>query len=457
MRKALRRVAVAFRARLTRSWWFPRPQPERHRDFDPKANKEYSDTIRRAMFALLSVALFCLITTFGASDAALLEAAPTIKMPFADVPISFAGFFVTAPLLLLGVTLYLHIFLGHWLDLEEARRQSEPAVEGIPTLFYLDSPVPRLLTAFTFYWLTPLVLGVITWKAAARIEWGIPLALVTVVTAGTLAVLEIQRCPGKPKRRWWDLWVPRLVIVAVVALVAFMVQDPAERFRRPPDLFRADLSGRWLAGADLYQADLRYANLTKANLSQANLTKADLQGATLREANLSLSELTNAKLRSANLTKADLQGAILTEADLQGAILTEATAFFADFSYASLAAANLTKAILSGANLTKANLSDASLTEAILEQANLTNARIRSANLRNANLQEANLAHADLESADLEGANLTKADLRAADLKNVNLTNAKLENVRCLTREQIALARATTTTKLPANWPTECR
>ncbi|PSN17354.1 hypothetical protein C7271_18170 [filamentous cyanobacterium CCP5] len=80
------------------------------------------------------------------------------------------------------------------------------------------------------------------------------------------------------------------------------------------DLQGARLSGRYLAGIALYQANLRGAILTQADLSSANLRQADLQGANLSQANL----------RGANLRRANLKAAVLEGAILEGAILTGA-------------------------------------------------------------------------------------------------------------------------------------
>jgi hypothetical protein len=174
-----------------RCWWYP-PSSRRdvvlqmseaaRQDYHKvvqQAHEKFSETVRLAMLSLLGFALFCLLITFSTPDSALIIADPTIKTPFADVQVSFQSFLILAPFLLIVVTLYLHIFYGYWLDLEtdyqhltRSREASEPAMERLPTLFSLDHPVPRLLTVFIFYWLLPLVLIVITWKAAARIEWG---------------------------------------------------------------------------------------------------------------------------------------------------------------------------------------------------------------------------------------------------------------------------------------------
>jgi hypothetical protein len=214
-----------------RRWWYP-PSSRRddvlrmseearqaHQKVVEQAHEKFSETIRLAMLSLLGFTLFCLLITLSTPDSALLVADPTIKMPFADVQVSFQSFLILAPFLLIVVALYLHIFYGYWLDLEidyqhlMLRREArEPSIERLPTLFSLDHPVPRLLTAFIFYWLVPIVLLVITWKAAARVEWGVPLALLTCLVTGTLVFLRIRRRPAA--QRWWNR--PRWAVLGLI-------------------------------------------------------------------------------------------------------------------------------------------------------------------------------------------------------------------------------------------------
>jgi hypothetical protein len=159
--------------------------------------------------------------------------------------VSFHSFLILGPFLLIVVTLYLHIFYGYWLGLEQdyqhlTRNQesSEPSIERLPTLFSLDHPMPRLLTAFIFYGLVPLVLVTITWKAAARVEWGLPLVFLTGLVIVTLVFLQTRRCPAS-RRRWNRLrWgIIGLVVICMAAigvqLRASLVRPPVRYTSRP--------------------------------------------------------------------------------------------------------------------------------------------------------------------------------------------------------------------------------
>jgi hypothetical protein len=322
-----------------RIWWFP-PSSRRNdvlrmsdaarQDYQKvveQAHEKFSETIRLAMLSLLGFALFCLLITFNTPDSSLLVADPTIKMPFADVHASFQSFLILTPFLLVVIMLYLHIYYGYWLDLEtdlqhltRSRGSSEPSVERLLTLFSLDHPVPRLLTAFIFYWLVPLVLIVISWKATARVEWGVPLFLFTGVVTVTLVFLQIRRCSASHRQRNRPRWAVMGLIVACMAAITvqLVAQLPHSReiggmviapqwFPRPLNIARADLKGKWLAAVNLRDASASLANLEGANLQGASLQGASLQGASLWRANLQGADLRDTKLQGAKLWDANLQ------------------------------------------------------------------------------------------------------------------------------------------------------
>lgn len=74
-------------------------------------------------------------------------------------------------------------------------------------------------------------------------------------------------------------------------------------------LYRADLHGADLRGANLCYADLNGADLRDANLSHADLNSANLCDANLYGVNLHGADLSDANLSGADLNGADLSGA----------------------------------------------------------------------------------------------------------------------------------------------------
>jgi hypothetical protein len=113
---------------------------------------------------------------------------------------------VVAPFLLIVLLIYLHIFYGYWIACEWERQYINqrliPPIVGIPTLFSLPAAAPRVLTEFIFYWLVPLVLGVITWKAWAFPAMGRPLTYVSSVVTIALVLLQLRR-RSHSQSAWW--------------------------------------------------------------------------------------------------------------------------------------------------------------------------------------------------------------------------------------------------------------
>jgi uncharacterized protein YjbI with pentapeptide repeats len=363
---------------------------------------------------------------------------------------SFFGFIVVAPFLLIVLLIYLHIFYGYWIACEWERQYINqrliPPIEGMPTLFSLPAVVPRVLTGFIFYWLVPLVLGVITWKAWAFHAMGRPLTYVSGVVTFILVFLQIRRLPDT-QRKWWTL-IGYTVLTLTIELTVLVTFTP-QSFQRPLNLFREELPKAWLVGIDMSRARADFANFEGANLEAATLQRADLQGVSLAEANLQRANLLQANLVAATLQRADLQGALLMEAELSTATLRQADLQGANLLMANLWRAQLQGANLQGASLWWANLAEATLQEANLQGVSLAEANLQGANLQRANLQGANLQRANLQGANLQGANLQGANLQGANLQGANLQGANLQEAKNLTQDQVNAACGDEGTQLP--------
>ena len=479
------------RKKAPRCWWYPitgiRLLPH---DVLTEAYKQYGETTNRTMVSLLAVGTFCLLTVIGTPDKALLAAQGTVKVPFAEASISFLAFVIVAPLLIIVITAYLHIFYGYWMDLERERRQynlrpsdrEKGPVERLAMLFALEDPVSRGLTALIFYWLTPCVLAVTAWKAAGRSEFNLPLFQVLCVVTAGMIFLSIRRCPEASRKL---MNRPRWFVLAGIGVLLAAMPWHQDSLRRPMNLFREDLTEAWLVGVDLRGANLERAKLKGAALAGASLQNANLLEANLEGANLMASDargavFLNANLQRAHLGFADLRGAVLTFADLREARLP-----FVNLENADLSMAKLQRTILSGTfdddlsrtvgigplivhldlddfrrnkPITRVRPQDlvrvgtivnAALRGTNLQGADLRRADLWQAELQRANLQGANLQKANLEGANLQGANLEKANLRDARLQGANLRGVDLANVRNLTKEQIASAMMDEKTRLP--------
>ena len=374
-------------------------------DLISKARDETATQVTRIGLTFLGTAAFCLLSLLS-PDTALLGGSEKINVPFAG-PVSFFGFMLLGPAVLIALRVYLQIYVEHSDRLDRLARSV--SVVRAPTLLPLQNSLIRLFSGLIFYMLLPVAMMLFAWKAAAFPDWGSCLFSVAAAVIASHVMLPFTTFS----------WRSKGLLSLSVAIIAGAVMFGFGPLHRPFDLYRANLSGQWFVNENLRKAMLMFANLSGANLIFANLSGADLNGA-----NLSGADLTGADLRGANLSGANLSGA-----DLGGANL-----IFADLSGGDL----------SGADLYGANLSGANLSGAKLGGANLSGADLSGANLSGAKLGVAKLGGANLSGADLSGANLSNAILYGANLKGANLSGAKN-----LTQTQLDEACGTSNTKLP--------
>jgi uncharacterized protein YjbI with pentapeptide repeats len=366
-------------------------------DLVNKSIDETAAQVTRIGLTFLGTAAFCLLSLLS-PDSALLGGGEKISVPFAG-PVSYFGFMLLGPAVLIMLRVYLQIYVEHSDRLERLGR-SMPTLRAL-TLVPLKNPLIRVFSGFTFYLMLPLAMVLFAWKAAVFPTWWSGLlaaAAVGVIASHVMLPLGTVR------------WRSKALLSIGAAIIAGSVIFSFGPLRRPFNLFHANLSKQWLEHTDLSRADLTQANLKDAELPRANLSGADLKGADLSDANLNLANLSGATLigtllSRTRLSSADLTGARLTGAHLPDAFLPDAHLQKAFFFYAELQRADL-----SGTNLTNASLTNADLTDA-----NLSNAKLRGADLTDANLSNANLSGADLSGADLSGARgLTKEQLGKA-------------------------------------------
>ena len=402
-------------------------------DLITKATDETIAQVTRIGLTFLGTALFCLLSLFS-PDSALLGDSEKINLPLAG-PVSFFGFMLLGPAVLIMLRVYLQIYVEHSNRLERLR--SSMLAVRTPTLAPLNNPLIRVFSGLIFYAVLPMTMIFFVWKAAVFPDWGAGLLCVAVGVVASHALLPLDKLS----------WRSRALLSVGAAIIAGGVILGFGPLRRPFDLYHANLSQQWLGGnnlsgailgnANLTGADLFHANLTGANLFAAKLTDASVAGATLTGAHLYSAKLSRANLSGTNLSGANLLFADLSGANLIGATLTGATLF-----RASLNSADLSRATLTGANLDEANLDGANLTDALLSDANLAGANLTGAKLSRAKLSRANLFGANLSGANLTGADLTGANL-SANLSGANLTDAVLSNAR------LNEACGTVNTKLP--------
>jgi len=344
-------------------------------DLVNKSIDETTAQVTRIGLTFLGTAAFCLLSLLT-PDSALLGGGEKISVPFAG-PVSYFGFMLLGPAVLIVLRVYLQIYVEHSDRLERLGR-AMPASRAL-TLVPLENPLIRAFSGFTFYLMLPLAMVLFAWKAAVFPTWWSGLLAATAV--GVIAS-HVMLPLGTVR------WRSKALLSVSAAIIAGGVIFSFGPLRRPFNLFHANLSNQWLEHNDLSGADLTQANIKNAELAGANLSGADLKGA----------DLSNANLNQAKLIGATLIGTLLSRTRLSGADLT-------------------------GARLIGAHLPDAFLPDANLRKAFFFHADLQRADLSGANLTNASLANADLSGANLSGANLSGADLSDAQ----NLTQTQLD------------------------------
>lgn len=392
---------IADRKRAPRSWWYPRIEGLSASD---EELVDTARTIRTGLFSLVAFALFCSFTLFGTPDSELVTTSARLKVPLTELEVSFLAFLALGPIVLIGLTLYLHLFVGHWIELHQ-RPVSRRAF-----LLELRSRSAGLLSHTLLYLLTPLVLLFFAWKALPRAS-GPVLSLIALAMLALLLMLGIRRCPPLYRRtanvwRWLALG---LTSVALASLLAGW--RPSRRI----DLYGFDLEGKNLSRVYLKGSDLRLVRLNGADLSDAVLEGANLSGGLLEEARLDRAKVSGARLMHASLTagsfeETDFRDAVLIKADLGRSELIESNFVDADLREARLRGVFVEHSKFDGADLSDADLSGALFFKTDFGTANLTSSRLRGALFLDCNLSRVR----GLVARQLGGVTFASSELPAA-------------------------------------------
>jgi len=414
-----------------------------------RQHDEISQTIRRTASTLIASCLFCLLT-LGAGDENLVSADAKIHIPVANTDVSYTGFLLFGPIVLIGLSFYLHVFLEQLLHLGPSKGR-----EPLPFMFNIARSGARLLSGLVFYWMVPAVLAVFTWKALPRAEAPL-LVLLTTCAAAIMVALQIRRfrsersSPLTLRARTllgalWLLWA--VLLVFPVLQLAWLARPLLLRFSATaPGDFGAQVvvpvghaRGRplllptrrlLLYNATLHNKNLSGLNAPEADLRKANLKEADLEGAVLAHADLRKADLTGANLVGVDLRDSDLQGTILSQAnlgqaDLRGAKIDDYTKIEGKWKTVWCIVNRQVDARCRG----NADLAWTDLGRADLHAVSLPGAVVIGADLKDADLRNADLSRADLRLADLTGADLRGADLRGTHLPP-SVDRAKVSGVR---------------------------
>ena len=211
-------------------------------DFIGKARDETATQVTRIGLTFLGTTAFCLLSLLS-PDSALLGGSERINVPFAG-PVSFFGFMLLGPAVLIVLRIYLQIYVEHSERLERLARSM--SIARAPMLVPLQNPLIRYFSGLIFYLLLPLTMLLFAWKAAVFPAWGSGLLVVAVAVVASHLMLPLKKFSWRSKAL--------LSTGAAIVVVAMIVG--VGPVRRPFALVRANLSGHWLVGEDFSGADL---------------------------------------------------------------------------------------------------------------------------------------------------------------------------------------------------------
>lgn len=405
--------------------------------------EETSKNARKIFLAMLLGCAYAWLTIATTTDARVLTNSASSPLPIIGTEIPIAWFYWAAPLVLIGLYVYLHFYLERlWHGLAglparfpDGKRLDERAypwlLNGLVRRHFallrkyrpLIARFEELVTIFLAWWAVPVTLLGFWVRYLPRHEWvGTGLHILLIVASVALALIfyhsAARTLRGEERQpfRWKSLWrdrrayqsVATVFVGSVLLVLSYGAIDGVRAHN--PDLTDVRILVPWTFDRVGYStfAKFREEDVSTRPANYWQLSPEDrnksVKGASLDGRNLRYADAVQAFLANADLRHADLQGANLGSTNLQGA------------------------------NLRHANLVDANLISAKLEEADLFGA----------NLQGANLIAAKLEEADLRFAALEGASLLIANLDGTNLTGAK-----GLTQKQLDQACGDADTKLP--------
>lgn len=360
-----------------------------------KKNQEYhneaSRTIRRTMMVLLSYSVFCFATLLSPASARL----SMVKLPIANVNVSYFDFIMLGPTLLIAFVLYAHIFIA------QLPKFSRDDIQPLPYIFNLDFYLTRLITGLILYVLPVFVLLLFALRAV-RISYIEMLLGLAVLVAFILSLLWLHYNKNVTIIKignniiGGEVWykkvrVPLAGLMIIIGALGYIKSASLPTYDGYDDngLVAAQSPG-YLDTFEIGNTNL-LTKLSKFHLLEVGLV---LSGGNFEESNLSKMNLRRAVFSKAEMNGLDIRYRDLFESYFAGAML-EAT----NFSGSYLERANMSKVQASRAIFNKANLKEVDFEGAILKGAFFTDAELAGARFDNADLRGATIKQSQLDQA----------------------------------------------------------
>lgn len=449
--------------------------------------EEISKNARKVFFAMLLACVYSWLTIATTNDAHLLTNSASSRLPIIGTEIPIAGFYWAAPIILIVLYAYFHLYLQHlWEGLSglpaifpDGKRLDQRAypwlLSGLVRRYFsllqgnrpLVAKLEEVVSILLAWWCVPVTLVGLWLRYLPRHDWfGTMLHILLLVVSigigawflkltrralrgGALVILAQRKILGSIKS------YIRGTALGVLGTFLFFVSlhgmniGPTYNlgvfnlisftgYRPYAELSEADVSTKPANWTDIEeQVDLvKGARLRGANLRYASGYGVFLIKADLRHADLSFGEFQSTDLRKANLEYADLAWADLMFANLRGTNLNQADLQWADLSWAVglttesvKKARNWVFAVYDGEFARELGLPigpEDGRWDKRWDQ-DFRGYDFRGVNLMGANLQGANLSEANLENVFLQEAILVNANLKQANLTNAHLQASKLK------------------------------
>src|SRR5215470_4772840 len=161
-----------------------------------KARDETTTQVTRIGLTFIGTAAFCLLSLLS-PDSALLGGSEKINVPLGVGPVSFNGFMLLGPAVLIVLRVYLQIYVEHSNRLDRLARSVSAA--RAPTLVPIQNSLIRLFSGLIFYMLLPVTMMLFAWKAAVFPAWGSALSTVAVAVIVSHVMLLFSRFSWRSK------------------------------------------------------------------------------------------------------------------------------------------------------------------------------------------------------------------------------------------------------------------
>ena len=329
--------------------------------------KETSQNARKIFFAMILGCVYSWLTIATTTDVRLLTNTSSSPLPIIGTEIPIAWFYIAAPLVLIGLYFYFHLYLIKlWEALSglpaifpDGKRLDERAypwlLNGLVRKYFKILKVDRedisflqeWITIVLAWWIVPMTVVGFWFRYVYRHDWiGTTYHVVILVTSFLFATYFYQMCGAilsnihrkkinikllfkKQKIFIFGYAFNLLFILAISSIFGFncLGVDLGEQILsiKPENYWQIDddytqlkvVKGIYFRNANLDNADASLSFLVNADLRNVSLRYANLSGADLRKADLTGANLFRANLKNTNLNWVNFEDADLSETNLE--------------------------------------------------------------------------------------------------------------------------------------------